>query len=123
MKKILSALIAGILCLTIAVGLTSCGGADKQPLLESYNNAADAFNELADLVNENSEYVDDSMIDVFNEMSDLLATYKEKAESDEELSQEQIDKMINWLVNDLTNYCNTAKAQIQTALESMTDEK
>ena len=49
MKKILSALIAGILCLTIAVGLTSCGGADKQPLLESYNNAADAFNELADL--------------------------------------------------------------------------
>ena len=101
MKKILSALIAGILCLTIAVGLTSCGGADKQPLLESYNNAADAF----------------------NEMSDLLATYKEKAESDEELSQEQIDKMINWLDNDLTNYCNTAKAQIQTALESMTDEK
>ena len=121
MKKVLNAFIAGILCLVMVVGLTACGGADKQPLLESYNKAVDAFNELADLVNANSEHIDDSIIDVFNQMSDLLAQYKEKAESDEELSQEQVDKMINWLDNDLTNYCKTTTEQLKTALESITD--
>ena len=122
MKKVLSAFVAGLLCLTMVFGLTACGGPDKQPLLDSYNTAAEAFNELADLVNANTDKIDSSMIDTFNEMSDLLDTYREKAESDEELSQEQMDKMINWLDNDLTNYCKTAKDQIQAALDAMNTE-
>lgn len=95
---------------------------DKKPLKESYNKAAAAFNELAELVNANSEYIDSSMIDTFKEMSDLLLQYKEKAENDEELTQEQMDKMINWLDNDLTNYCKTTKEELQAALDSLAAE-
>ncbi|MCJ7835621.1 hypothetical protein MUB23_09475 [Cuneatibacter sp. NSJ-177] len=95
---------------------------DKKPLKEFYNKAAAAFNELAELVNANSEYIDSSMIDTFKEMSDLLLQYKEKAENDEELTQEQMDKMINWLDNDLTNYCKTTKEELQAALDSLAAE-
>lgn len=123
MKKVISTFVTGLLCLTMVFGLTACGAPDKQPLLDSYNKAADVFNELADLVNSNSEYIDDDMFDIFNQMSDLLATYKEKAESDEELSQEQMDKMINWLDHDLTDYCKTTKDQIQKALDAIKDEQ
>ena len=62
------------------------------------------------------------MIDTFKEMSDLLLQYKEKAENDEELTQEQMDKMINWLDNDLTNYCKTTKEELQAALDSLAAE-
>lgn len=119
MKKVFNAVMGVILCLSLVVGLVACGGADKQPLLDSYNKAADAFNELADLVNANSEYVDDDMIAVFNQMSDLLSQYKEMAESDEELSQEQIDSMINWLDNDLTTYCKTTTENLKKAIEAI----
>ncbi len=49
MKKVLSAFVAGLLCLTMVFGLYRLRRADKQPLLDSYNKAAEAFNELADL--------------------------------------------------------------------------
>lgn len=119
MKKVFNAVIGVILCLSLVVGLVACGGADKQPLIDSYNRAADAFNELADLVNENSENIDDDNIAMFNEMADLLDQYKELAESDDELSQEQIDNMINWLDNDLTTYCKTTTENLKNAIEAI----
>lgn len=122
MKKMFRVVLIGLLCLTMVAGLAACGGVDKKPLKESYNKAAAAFNELAELVNANSEYIDSSMIDTFKEMSDLLLQYKEKAENDEELTQEQMDKMINWLDNDLTNYCKTTKEELQAALDSLAAE-
>lgn len=122
MKKMFRVVLIGLLCLTMVARLAACGGVDKKPLKESYNKAAAAFNELAELVNANSEYIDSSMIDTFKEMSDLLLQYKEKAENDEELTQEQMDKMINWLDNDLTNYCKTTKEELQAALDSLAAE-
>ena len=122
MKKMFRVVLIGLLCLTMVAGLAACGGVDKKPLKESYNKAAAAFNELAELVNANSEYIDSSMIDTFKEMSDLLLQYKEKAENDEELTQEQMDKMINWLDNDLANYCKTTKEELQAALDSLAAE-
>ena len=122
MKKMFRVVLTGLLCLTMVAGLAACGGVDKKPLKESYNKAAAAFNELAELVNANSEYIDSSMIDSFKEMSDLLLQYKEKAENDEELTQEQMDKMINWLDNDLSNYCKTTKEELQAALDSLAAE-
>ena len=122
MKKMIRVVLTGLLCLTMVAWLAACGGVDKKPLKESYNKAAAAFNELAELVNANSEYIDSSMIDSFKEMSDLLLQYKEKAENDEELTQEQMDKMINWLDNDLTNYCKTTKEELQAALDSLAAE-
>ena len=122
MKKMFRVVLIGLLCLTMVAGLAACGGVDKKPLKESYNKAAAAFNELAELVNANSEYIDSSMIDTFKEMSDLLLQYKEKAENYEELTQEQMDKMINWLDNDLTNYCKTTKEELQAALDSLAAE-
>ena len=122
MKKMFRVVLIGLLCLTMVAGLAACGGVDKKPLKEAYDKAAAAFNELAELVNANSEYIDSSMIDTFKEMSDLLLQYKEKAENDEELTQEQMDKMINWLDNDLTNYCKTTKEELQAALDSLAAE-
>lgn len=119
MKKVLNTILAGLLCFSMIFGLTACGGADKEPLKESYNKAAAVYNELATLVNENAEVIDESMIETFNQMADLLLQYKEKAENDEELTQEQVDNMIKWLDNDLTNYCKNTTEELKAALADL----
>lgn len=111
MKKVLAILLAAVMLFAF----TACGGPDRQPLVDSFNTAKDSFNELANLVNENSDAIDPEVISMFQEMSALLTQYKETIESKESLTQEQIDNMKGWL-DDLPEYCDTTKAEIEAGL-------
>lgn len=92
MKKFLVAVLALIMCLS----MTACGGADKQPAIDAFNEAKDAFNEVAMEVNENPDAYDQSLIDTMNKISGILQQHGEILYSDQEIEQEKLDEMIQW---------------------------
>lgn len=92
MKKLIALALAMILCLA----LVACGGPDRQPAIDAFNKAKDAFNEVANTINADIEAYDPELVDAMIEMAGVLEEHKARLESDEEISQEQLDAMIEW---------------------------
>ena len=90
MKK----LIAIILVLVMCLSLVACGGPDRQPAIDAYNTLADNYNEFAAIANEDLSGWAEEDIDFFNDVADLLNEYAEQLDSDEELTQEELDEMV-----------------------------
>lgn len=90
MKKLIALLLSLVMCLV----LVACGGPDKQPAIDAYNELADNYNEFVDLANADLESFSEEDIEFFNGCSALLNEYADKLEGDAELTQEEIDEMI-----------------------------
>lgn len=107
MKKISSLLLALIMCMS----LVACGGPDKQPAIDAFNKASDAYDEVATIINENPDAYDQEVIDTLNEMADILIQHKELLESGDEIEQEKLDEMIAWY-GDVEAWVADVKAEL-----------
>ena len=107
MKKITSLLLAFIMCMS----LVACGGPDKQPAIDAFNKASDAYDEVATIINENPDAYDQEVIDTLNEMADVLIQHKELLESGDEIEQEKLDEMIAWY-GDVEAWVADVKAEL-----------
>ena len=89
MKRLVNLMIA----LVLSISLTAFGGGDSGP--DRQPNA----------MNEEPSAFDSGLVDTMAQMSDLMTQYKGFLEGDQELTQEQLDEMIDWLnsVEDLAN--------------------
>ena len=92
MKKLFSFLLVMVMC----VSLAACGGPDKQPAIDEFNEASTAFDALVAIINKDIESYPDEVIEVMVEMSEVLTLHKEKLESDEEFTEEMLNEMIEW---------------------------
>lgn len=107
MKKI----VALILTLMLCFALVACGGVDKGPAIDAFNEVSTGFDEVANYINADPEAYDQEVIDTLNEMADVLAQHKELLESDEEIEQEKLDEMIAWYDEALV-WVNDVKAEL-----------
>lgn len=92
MKKLISVLLALIMCLS----LVACGGPDKQPAIDAFNAANTAFAEVANAMNENPEVFPEDVIDSMVSLGETIAEHKALLAGDEKLSEEQLEEMIAW---------------------------
>ena len=90
MKKIVGILMVMLLSVT----LVACGGVDKQPAIDAFNNATSVYDALVNEINADISAYPQELIDVMMEMSEALLENKSVLEGDQELTQEQIDSMI-----------------------------
>lgn len=92
MKKMLYLLLTLVMCLS----LVACGGPDRQPAIDEFNEASTAFDALVEIINKDIEAYPQEVIDLMVEMSEALTLHKETLESDEELTEEKLNEMIEW---------------------------
>lgn len=92
MKKLIALVLALVLCLAVA----ACGGPDRQPAIDAFNKARDAFNEVATVINADIEAYDEEVITTMTEMANLLEEHRQVLEGNEELTQEKLDEMLAW---------------------------
>ena len=92
MKKLLSLLLTLVMCLSLG----ACGGPDRQPAIDEFNEASTAFDALVEIINKDIEAYPQEVIDLMVEMSEALTLHKETLESDEELTEEKLNEMIEW---------------------------
>ena len=90
MKKLFAILLAMVMC----VSLVACGGVDKQPAIDAFNNATDIYDKLVDEMNTNLDAYPPELIDVMNEMTEALKENKAILESDTELTEENVAEMV-----------------------------
>lgn len=87
MKKLVSVLLAMILCLSLA----ACGGPDKQPAIDAQSRAAKLINELASVMNEEPEI----FADYIEELEPMGTTLNECSEAlKKDLTQEELDQWV-----------------------------
>lgn len=98
MKKIITLLTAMVMC----VNLIACGGVDKQPAIDAYNELCDNYNVFVELVNEEIDSVPQEDIDELNELTATMDEYAELLDSDTELTQEEVDEMVE-IFNDFND--------------------
>lgn len=107
MKKLISLVLALVLCLALA----ACA-ADRQPAIDAFNHAKDGFNEVANIINADIEAYDEEVIEVMTEMANTLELHKQRLEGDEELTQEQLDEMIAWYA-DVEEWVASVKEELE----------
>ena len=90
MKKLVGILMVMLLSVT----LVACGGVDKQPAIDAFNNATSVYDALVNEINADISAYPQELIDVMMEMSEVMLENKAVLEGDQELTQEQIDAMI-----------------------------
>ena len=90
MKRMIALLAAMVLCLS----LTACGGPDKQPAIDAYSEVTANYNKFVDIGNAHIEEFSDEDIQILNACADALTQYGEQLESDDGLTQEQLDEMV-----------------------------
>ena len=91
MKRMIALLLALVLCLS----LIACdSGPDRQPAIDSYNRVSQTYNEFVELANQDLSGWTQEDIDFFNEIADFLNENCAKLESSEELTQEELDEMV-----------------------------
>lgn len=92
MKKRLAAVLALVMCLS----LVACGGADKQPAIDAFNDAKTAYNDVAIQINENPQAFDEETIADMKEIGTLLQTHNQLLSSSEDIEEETLNEMIEW---------------------------
>ena len=90
MKKLISLLLVLVLCLS----LVACGGPDKQPAVDAYNQLATNYNKFVDIANEDLDSWTQEDIEFMNSCADVITQYGKKLEGDTEFTQEEIDEMV-----------------------------
>lgn len=116
MKRTITGILAMVMVLTLAFGLTSCGTSEKkQEALDKHTTIATAFNEVAILINENSDNLDNTVISNYQQMSELLNKYTDILQGDQEISDEKYDEMIAWF-DDVEVWIQDTKAEIETMI-------
>ena len=118
MKKLLALLLAFTMCISLAA---CSSGPDKQPAIDALNKASGAFNETANLINENLDLVDEELVTVCQDMSGVLTEYVGLLESDSEIAQEDLDKIIAWC-GEVEQWSKDAKSEVEAALASAEQE-
>ena len=108
MKKVLSLALVLALCLSLA----ACFGPDRQPAIDAFNEAKDAFNEVANIINANPEAYDAEVITTMNEMASVLEMHKAALEGTDELTQEKLDEMIAWY-DSVIEWANALKLDME----------
>ncbi len=93
MKKFTALLLTLVLCLS----MVACGssGPYKQPAIDSYNTLAENYNAFVDIANEDLSAWDEEDIEFMNNCAEVINEYGTKLDSDEELTQEEIDEMVD----------------------------
>ena len=91
MKKLISMILAMVMCLS----LVACGGPDKQPAIDAFNDCSDTFNQFAEIANADIDAFTDEEIEFFNACADLLNEYADKLETKNDFTQEEIDEMVD----------------------------
>lgn len=94
MKK----LVAILLTLVMSVSLAACGGPDRQPAIDAFNTASTAFDGFVEEINANPDAYPQELIDIMVDMSALLTEYKTLLEGEDEIPQENLDEMTEWLL-------------------------
>lgn len=118
MKKTSTKLLALLLALAMAFGLAACGeNPKKDEAIDAFNKTSTAFNEVANIVNENADSMKEDDIKTFQEMSELLTTYKNLLEGDGEISDEKYDEMITWF-STVQNWISQVKTELNGAFNS-----
>jgi len=107
MKKLITIVLAAVMCLA----LVACGGPDRQPAIDAFNKAKDAFNEVATVINADIESYDEEVIDTMIEMSEVLEQHKALLEGEDELTQEKLDEMIAWY-GEVEEWVDAVKADL-----------
>lgn len=90
---------AWLLSLMLVCSLTACGdsGPDRQPAIDAFNSASDAFQEVADAINANPDAYPDDVVSAVSDMADVLIQHKEMLEDDSvELDEDKLNEMIEW---------------------------
>ncbi len=120
MKKLVSLVLATVMCLS----MVACGGVDKQPAIDAFNNANGAFTELANAMNENLDLYSEEFVDVMMQMSASLAECKALLESDQELTEEDVAALVSNL-NDIEAWVAdaTGLAEEEAAAEEVVEEE
>ena len=108
MRKVLSVVLAA----TMAMSLAACGGSgpDKQPAIDAYNKLAENYNKFVEISNEDLSGWSEEDIDYMNSIADAITQYGEQLKSDDELTQEQLDEMVE--------ACNEFNGIIEEYLEN-----
>ena len=93
MKKFTALLLTLVLCLS----MVACGSSDpdKQPAIDSYNTLAENYNAFVDIANKDLSAWGEEDIEFMNNCADVINEYGTKLDSDEELTQEEIDEMVD----------------------------
>ncbi|MBP1557451.1 MAG: hypothetical protein J6A76_06020, partial [Oscillospiraceae bacterium] len=91
MKKLFALIIATVMC----VSLVACGGVDKQPAIDAFNNATDIYDKLVDEMNKDLSVYPPELIDVMNDMAEALKENKTILEGDTELTEENVAEMVS----------------------------
>ena len=107
MKKIVGILMVMLLSVT----LVACGGVDKQPAIDAFNNATSVYDALVNEINADISAYPQELIDVMMEMSEALLENKSVLEGDQELTQEQIDSMIA-AFGDVENWAKETSSEL-----------
>lgn len=106
MKKIVSLLLAFVMCLSLA----ACGGPNKQPAIDAHNRAGTAINELTEVLNQDPEaysvYYDDmsELIDMLNQAGAAL--------ENENLDQDTLDEWAS-ICKEIEQWAVDAKAELE----------
>lgn len=107
MKKLVGILMVMLLSVT----LVACGGVDKQPAIDAFNNATSVYDALVNEINADISAYPQELIDVMMEMSEALLENKAVLEGDQELTQEQIDSMIA-AFGDVENWAKETSSEL-----------
>lgn len=107
MKKLVSLFLALALCLSLA----ACGGPDKQPAIDAYNKATEAFNEVADILNADPETYAE-YIPEMNRLSGEMNQVGEALQNDDDIEQEILDKWVT-MCNEVEQWAIAAKAELE----------
>lgn len=91
MKKLISLLLALVMCLSLA----ACGGGvDTQPAIDAYNELTENYNEFVDYANADLDSYTQEDIDMMNGCAAVIDEYGAKLGGDTEFTQEEVDEMV-----------------------------
>lgn len=89
MNKLVSLLLALAMCFLLA----ACGGPNKQPAIDAFNKASDAFNEVSAIMNQDPETYGvyyDAMIEYAEILNEVGSTLKNN-----DLDQATLDALVS----------------------------
>ena len=80
----------------MCMSLAACGGPDRQPAIDEFNEAAAAYDAMIELIGEDTDEYPEEALEVIAQMGEALTLHKQTLESDQELTEEKLNEMIEW---------------------------